>query len=99
MQSTKVKSQIQLEKRQFRVALSCDVELVYAHAESAIWACDALSSDGEVYNLYIAPELLNKRIELFRGGHRLVLEATTDNFSPILYVTDAWFDRDCRHGR
>jgi hypothetical protein len=44
------------------------------------------------YQVFVPKELFNKRVELFRAGHRLVLMAETDG-THILYLRDAWFDR------
>ena len=91
MQSSKFKKLFQQEIRQFRVVVITDAEQVYEE----LYAFDALDREGERYDVHIEPELFQKRWELFRGGHRLVLLGRTDNFSRLIYAIDAWFDRDC----
>ena len=101
MQSSKSKSKNQIETRQFKVAVVTDPEVAYSDGEETQLGFDVFTGNGEAYEVYIDLELFGKRMELFCAGHRLVLVAETDNFSPILYATDAWFDRDCdcREGR
>ena len=98
MQSSKSKSKNQLETCQFKVTVLNDVELVYAEGregelKETLFSFEASTHEGEVYEVYLDLKLMAKRGELFRGGHRLVLVADTDNISPVLYAADAWFDR------
>lgn len=98
MHSSKAKTSFQRQLRQFKVALVTDAELAFSDGrENTLLAFDAWIYEGKhskvSCEVYIDYELWDKRMELFRAGHRLVLVAWTDGVSPILYATDAWFDR------
>lgn len=95
MQSSKSKRHNQIETRQFRVVVTSGVELIYADREIALYSFLALSREGGRFEVYLERDMFKKRRELFFAGHRLVLVAEADNLSPILFLTDAWFDRDC----
>jgi hypothetical protein len=88
------------ELRQFKVVLLTSAELVYSDGkDETLLACDGWVYEGDANavncEVYLDLKLWRKRSELFRAGHRLVIMAHTDSVSPMLYATDAWFDREC----
>ena len=97
MHFSKVKAAFQRQQRQFKVIVETDAELVFSDKENTLFSFDAWVCEDQLQDphseVFVGLDLWDKRRELFRAGHRLVLIAWTDGVSPILYATDAWFDR------
>jgi hypothetical protein len=93
----KQKASTKLKIRKFWVAVIEEPESIDVGESNYIIMMDVMTCgpgddfDG-FYQVFVPEELFNKRVELFRAGHRLVLVAETDD-TPILYLRDAWFDR------
>ena len=90
--------QSQIQLRKFKVIVIDDPELVYSDGKENTF----LAFDGWVYGgktsaviceVFFDLKLWRRRKKLFQAGHRLGIMARTDNLSPVLYATDAWFDR------
>lgn len=99
MYSTQAQRPIQLRLRVFKVAVVTDAELVYSDGtmRGSLLAFDAWVYKGKTStpscDVLFDLTLCSKRKKLFQAGHRLVIKAWTDTVSPMLYATDAWFDR------
>ena len=99
MNSTRTQGPIQLRRRVFRVAVVTDAELIYSDGtrRGSPLAFDAWVYKGKTgtpsCDVLFDLTLWSKRKKLFQAGHLLVIRAWTDMVSPMLYATDAWFDR------
>jgi hypothetical protein len=100
MQSSKSNPAYQVETRRFKAIVQTDPELVYSEGkpDTTLLAFDAWVYEGNrdhvCYQVVMDLRFWAKRKRLFQAGHRLVLDAATDNVSPVLYATDARFDRE-----
>jgi hypothetical protein len=94
MKSNKSVSLFQGRSRRLKVVVTRPVYLVHKGEKFHIWAFGVWALDGKNYDVWIDYKLYKRRMELFRAGHRLVLVVKTDDYTPVIYAVDAWFDRD-----
>lgn len=60
--------------------------------DQELWVFEALMREGK-YEVYPTPDLIERRSELFVGGHRLYLMGAVDDERRVMSLQDAWFDR------